>query len=229
MARRYLILSSALALAFILVVGMLNAAAAQKATPIITTPTPQPTPTLSPAEARRAWLLTPEASGSGSLIFLPLVMGSQGNAAPHTVPASFTYEVKAGDTLWSLALNFGRDLEAMACVTTPHRRRRRDVDARPDDHRARARRCVLHRHARRHVGRDRRAPWITVAAIVAAPWNGFTPPPYRVSPRQRILLPGVNPDAKPRPDPHEVSRQADQWAGTTMRRGLMATANSSGR
>ena len=45
--------------------------------------------------------------------------GGAGDVSTHADPGSFTYVVQADDTLWSLALDFGRDLEAMSCTTTP--------------------------------------------------------------------------------------------------------------
>ena len=45
--------------------------------------------------------------------------GGAGDGSTHADPGSFTYVVQADDTLWSLALDFGRDLEAMSCTTTP--------------------------------------------------------------------------------------------------------------
>jgi len=109
------ILAAALCLA--MVAG--KQAAAAPPAPIVTTPTPVPTPTLSPLELQRAWLLTPEAERQGGYIFLPLVVQGGESSSTHAEPGSFTYVVQGDDTLWSLALDFGRDLEAMACTTTP--------------------------------------------------------------------------------------------------------------
>jgi len=55
---------------------------------------------------------------------------------------------------------------------------------------------------------------VTVEQIVAVPWNGFGAPPYVVTPKQRILLPGARTDARPRADRATVSRPEDQWGGT---------------
>jgi LysM repeat protein len=122
--------------------------------------------------------------------------------------------VQPDDTLWSLALDFGRDLEAMSCVTTPT-----GADAErlmpgqtitvpalddlcytvtPGD--------TLASIAARHG--------LTVDAIVAIPWNDFAGPPYTVRPRQRVLLPGARGEAKPRPDHRTVSFPSDTWAAT---------------
>jgi LysM repeat protein len=206
------ILASALCLA--LVAGKQVAAAPPA--PIVTTPTPVPTPTPSLQEKQRAWLLTPEADRQGGFVFLPLVMqsGGSGDSSTHADPGSFTYVVQADDTLWSLALDFGRDLEAMSCTTTPT-----GADAEsltpgqtitvpalddlcytvmPGD--------TLAGIAARHG--------LTVDAIAAIPWNDLSGPPYVVRPRQRVLLPGVRADAKPRPDHRTVSFPSDAWAVT---------------
>ncbi|MCX7671905.1 MAG: M23 family metallopeptidase, partial [Anaerolineae bacterium] len=137
---------------------------------------------------------------------------------PVIVPAeSFTYTVKPDDTFWTLALDFGRDLDTMACATSPLAA---DVEAlrpgqtitvpalhdlcytvTPGD--------TLESIARRHG--------LSVAEIVAVPWNALQGPPYTIMPRQRILLPGVRPDAQPRPERHKVSIMADDWAFTPYR------------
>ena len=84
--------------------------------PVITTPTPQPTSTPRPLTLAERLALTPEAQRQIHQLFLPQIA-----QAPQTEanPASFTYVVKADDTLWSLALDFGRDLDTMSCTTTP--------------------------------------------------------------------------------------------------------------
>jgi LysM repeat protein len=202
------------ALALVLVAG--GRVAAAPPAPIVTTPTPVPTPTPSPLELRKSWLLTPEAERQGSLISLPLVMqgnsGGAGEGSSVTNPDSFAYVVQPDDTLWSLALDFGRDLEAMSCTTTPT-----GADAEtltpgqtitvpaladlcytvtPGD--------TLAGIAARHG--------LTVNAIVAVTWNGFMQPPYVVRPRQRVLLPGARANATP--PPRLPSRPSDVWAGT---------------
>lgn len=179
--------------------------------PVITTPTPQPTPTPRPLTPHERLARTRENGSAGALVFLPFV--AQENFADVN-PASFSYTVRPGDTLWSLALDFGRDLDTMSCATTPTGA---DAEAlapgqtitvpaladlcytvRPGD--------TLRGIAARHK--------LTVDQIVAVPWNGFVYQPYRVTPKQRILLPGVRPDAKPRADRTVVSRPSDQWGGT---------------
>lgn len=144
-------------------------------------------------------------------MFLPLV--AQGNPSDVN-PNAFTYTVKQGDTFWSLALDFGRDLDTMSCATTPTGA---DAEAltpgqvitvpaltdlcytvRPGD-------TLTSIAARNRV---------TVAQIVAVPWNAFSSAPYRVVAKQRILLPGARPDAKPRADRAVVSKPSDQWGGT---------------
>lgn len=179
--------------------------------PVITTPTPQPTSTPRPLTLAERLALTPEAQRQIHQLFLPQIA-----QAPQTEanPGSFTYVVKADDTLWSLALDFGRDLDTMSCTTTPT-----GADAeklvpgrtivvpalvdlcytvRPGD--------TLRGIAARHK--------LTVDRIVEVPWNGFSSAPYTVAPKQRILLPGARGDARPRADRATVSRPTDQWGGT---------------
>jgi LysM repeat protein len=191
-------------------------AAAAPSAPIVTTPTPVPTPTPSLLELRQNWLLTPAAARTGGFIFLPLVVqgGGTGDVSSVTNPDRFVYVVQPDDTLWSLALDFGRDLEAMSCTTTPT-----GADAEtltpgqtitvpaladlcytvtPGDTLAGI--AVQHR--------------VAVAAIVAVPWNGFAQPPYVVRPRQRVLLPGARAEARPRTDHRTLSVPSDAWAAT---------------
>jgi hypothetical protein len=188
--------------------------AAAPPAPVVTPPTPVPTPTLSPLELHRAWLLTPEAERQGGFIFLPLVVQGGGNGSTHAEPGSFTYVVQGDDTLWSLALDFGRDLEAMACTTTPTGSDAETLTpgqtitvpalddlcytVMPGD--------TLAGIAARHG--------VSVADIAAIPWNGFSQPPYPVRPRQRVLLPGVKAEARPRADQRRISFPSDSWAVT---------------
>jgi LysM repeat protein len=193
------------------------AAWAEPAPPVITTPTPRPTATPPVLSWREKLLLTPQAQRQGQIVFLPLVMQESGRRALEASPDSFKYTVKAGDTLWTLALDFGRDLDTMSCATTPLGT---DAEAltpgqeitvpalkdlcytvTPGD--------TLQNIAYAHD--------LTVADIVAVPWNGFLLPPYTVQPRQRVLLPGVRPDAQPRPDHRQVSIMSDDWANTLYR------------
>lgn len=179
--------------------------------PVITTPTPQPTSTPRPLTPHERLALLRENGGAGSLVFLPFV--AQGSAFDVN-PASFTYTVQSGDTFWSLALDFGRDLDTMSCATTPTGSNAEaltpgqviTVPALTDL-------CYTVRPGdtlRSIAARNR----VTVEQVVAIPWNGFTAPPYRVTPKQRILLPGARPDAKPRADRTQVSKPSDQWGGT---------------
>ena len=207
-------LIAALALALALALTWPQPAAAAPAPPVITTPTPQPTPTPKVLTLRERLLLTPEAERTGGFVFLPLVVQTAVDHPLDVNPESFSYVVKPGDTLWSLALDFGRDLEAMSCITSPT-----GADAEtltpgqavtvpalddlcytvtPGD--------TLAGIAARHS--------LTVEAIVAVPWNGFTRPPYTVQPRQRVLLPGARPSARPRADRATVSYPSDTWAAT---------------
>jgi murein DD-endopeptidase MepM/ murein hydrolase activator NlpD len=159
-------------------------------------------------------MLTPEAQRTGSIHFLPLVEGARGGQQFDVNPESFTYTVEAGDTLWSLALDFGRDLDTMSCATTPTGS---DVEklvagqsltipalddlcytVTPSD--------TLAGIAARHG--------LSVEDVVAVPWNGFRVAPYTVRPRQRVLLPGARPAARPRPERRSVSYASDSWAST---------------
>ena len=196
-----------------MLLALLFAAAALGApsTPVVTTPTPQPTPTTRPLSLQERLALTPEAQRTVALTFLPLVSrGGQSDVNP----ASITYTIKSGDTLWSLALDFGRDLDTMSCATTPTGSDAETlvagqtivVPALTDL-------CYTVRPGeslRTIAGLNH----IAVEAIVAVPWNGFIAPPYRVEPKQRILIPGARTDAKPRADRKIVSRPPDQWGGT---------------
>jgi len=197
-----------LCVALALNLGLFAAALAGQPTPVITTPTPTPLPTATPTGPT----LTRETGGRGTLIFLPLAGRAIGAGVQDINPDRFTYIVQPGDTLWSLALDFSRDLDTMACATTPTGP---DVEKLvpgqeitvpaltdlcytvvPGD--------TLAGIAARHG--------LTVEAIVAIPWNGFTSPPYKVVPRQRVLLPGARPAARPRPDRDIVSYATDEWA-----------------
>jgi LysM repeat protein len=203
-------------LALILVAGWicLGTARAAPATPVVTTPTPPPTATPTPVDLHQVILLTPAAQRTGSLIFLPLVFREAGERAVEINPESFAFEVKAGDTLWSLAIDFGRDLDTMSCATTPTGSDAEQLvpgrtiivpalddlcyTVTPGD--------TLATIAARHG--------LSVEEIVAVAWNGFSTPPYTVRPRQRVLLPGKRPDARPRPERRAVSYASDAWAKT---------------
>ncbi len=186
-----------------------RAALAQQPKPVITTPTPQPTPTAVVPSPRQ---LAARATGGGSLTFMPLVATRSERTQPDVNPLSFAYTVKPGDTLLSLALDFGRDLETMACATTPTGAEVETLQPGqiivipaladlcytvvPGDTLA----VIAGRYG------------LTVDAIVEVPWNQFKLPPYFVRPRQRVLLPGVRPSASTRPDPRTVSVAEDSWA-----------------
>ena len=189
-----------------------GAARAQEATPVITTPTPVPSPTPTQLPLRQRLLLTPEGQRRDRLAFLPLILRDAGERALEANPASFGYVVKPGDTLWSLALDFGRDLDTMSCVTTPTGSDAESLipgvsitvpalndlcyTVTPFD--------TLSGIAAQHG--------LSVDAIVAVTWNGFTSPPYTVRARQRVLLPGARPAVRARPDRHAVSYANDAWA-----------------
>jgi murein DD-endopeptidase MepM/ murein hydrolase activator NlpD len=187
---------------------------AAPATPVVTTPTPVPTNTPTPVDLHRLLLLTPAAQRTGGLVFLPLLFQNAGERGSDVNPATFTYEVKPGDTLWSLALDFGRDLDTMSCATTPTGSDAEKLvpgetitvpalddlcyTVTPGD--------TLASIAARHG--------LSVPDIVSVSWNGFSVPPYPVRPRQRVLLPGARPDARPRPERRAVSFATDSWAQT---------------
>jgi hypothetical protein len=207
----------ALVLFLALTVGLSWPAAShgQAARPIISTPTPRPTATPPFLTARQLLALTPEAARRGGVTFLPHVGRNASPAAMDVNPESFSYTVRPGDTLWSLALDLGRDLDTMSCATTPSGA---DAEAlipgqtitvpalrdlcytvTPGD--------TLHSIATRFG--------LAADTIAAVPWNGFAAPPYFVTARQRVLLPGVRPAASPRPDRHDMrllSYAADEWA-----------------
>ncbi len=205
---------SALALTLALTLPWSERAGAAPPPPVVTTPTPPPTPTPKVLTVRERLLLTPEAERRGGVIYLPLVMQPTSDRPLDVNPDGFSYDVKPGDTLWSLALDFGRDLEAMSCVTTPTGSDAETLTpgqtvtvpalndlcytVTPGD--------TLAGIAARHG--------LSVEAIAAVPWNGFTRPPYTVQARQRVLLPGARPSAKPRADRATVSFPSDTWAAT---------------
>ncbi len=212
--------AAALLLGMVVIIWAVSAAgtaSAQRPGPVITTPTPTPVPTVRPPSWREQLLLTPAALRRGQIAYLPLVMRDADRRLIEVPTGSFTHVVRPGDTLWTLALDFGRDLDTMACATTPLGA---DVEALTPGQEitvpALADLCytvtpydTLESIAARHG--------LTVAAIVAVPWNGFTAAPYVVRPRQRVLLPGARPDARPRPDHRQVSIMTDEWADTSYR------------
>lgn len=194
-----------------------GAAAAQAAPPVITTPTPQPTATLASPIWREKLALPPDAQHRGQIVFLPLTLRAADRAVLETPTESFTYTVRPGDTLWTLALDFGRDLDTMACATSPLAA---DVEVLTPGQQITvpALRDLCYTVTPNDTLQSiARAHGVTVADIVAVPWNSFRAPPYTVQPRQRVLLPGARPDARPRPDHRQVSIMADEWADTLYR------------
>jgi LysM repeat protein len=179
-------------------------ASAQEGKPSITTPTPTPKPYVP------AWLSLRQPENLGKVVFLPLLVTNTGGQDNN--PDSFRYVVRSGDTLWSLALDFGRDLDTMSCVTRPTGNDAETLTpgsaitvpaltdlcytVTPGDTLA----AIAARNG------------LSVATIVRVAWNGFTSQPYVVVPRQRVLLPGVRTQAKPRADRRSVSQAKDPWA-----------------
>jgi hypothetical protein len=209
LARCRIAFSLILALAMILT--STSATWAAPGSPVITTPTPNPTATPVIPNARQVLAATPEAERHGAFAFFPL--GAR-NAVParEVAPDAFAYVAQPGDTLWSLAMDFGRDLDTMSCATT----RTGSVPeslipgqilyvpsladlcytVTPGDTLASI--AALH--------------GLSIESIVAVSWNGFTTPPYTVRPQQRVLLPGARPQARPRSEPRVVSHADDAWA-----------------
>jgi LysM repeat protein len=190
-------------------------AAAEPPRPVITTPTPVPTPTPSALERRRTWLLTPEAQRQGGFYFVPLIV--RGGPRPDINPDRFLYTVRPGDSLWSLALDSGRDLDTLACAATPIgpvsdalvAGRSITIPALADLCYTVTPGDTLAGIAARHG--------LTVAQIVAVAWNGFTTPPHSVIPQQRVLLPGARPAGRPRLERSIISVAEDAWAGSDYR------------
>lgn len=214
MNRRWTIIALAIMLTLALAVVLSGAAAAQRPTPVITTPTPVPTQTPVPLSPQQRWALTPEAERRGTLLFLPIVAQGDGERLFDVSPDSFEYVVQPGDTLWSLALDFGRDLDTMSCVTTPTGADAEQivpgqvitVPSLSDLCYTVVSGDTLASIAARHG--------MAVDEIVAVTWNGFSAPPYVVQPRQRVLLPGARLSAAPRPERERVSYASDLWAST---------------
>jgi LysM repeat protein len=192
-------------------------ASAQAGKPVITTPTP----TALPAQAGGMPGGAADAAANGP--FVSPGSGPEQPAAGQEAGSeqarplwtdSFVYEVQPGDTLWKLAMDFGRDLDTMSCATRPL-----GADAEtlvpgqtiaipglrdlcytvvPGD--------TLPGIAARYG--------LTVRSIAEVAWNGFDTLPFTVQPRQRVLLPGVLPETRVRADLRRVSRAEDEWSKT---------------
>lgn len=181
-------------------------ASAQEGKPLITAPTPTPRPYVP------AWLSLQQPQNLGRVVFLPMLVKDTGGQDNN--PDSFQYVVRPGDTLWSLALDFGRDLDTMSCVTRPTGDdaetltpgRAITVPALTDL-------CYTVTPGDTLAGIAARNG-LSMDTIVAVAWNGFTSQPYEVVPRQRVLLPGVRTRANPRADRRIISQAKDQWAGS---------------
>ena len=204
-----------LAFALALSPGLFGTGPCRAPAPVVTTPTPEPTPTPSVLTLREQLLMTPEAQRTGGFVYLPLVVQGAPDRALDVDPGSFTYVVMPGDTLWALALDFGRDLEAMSCVTTPTGA---DAEALTPGQTitvpALNDLCYTVTPGDTLAGIASRKG-VSLEEIIAVPWNGFVRPPYTVQPRQRVLLPGARPAAKPRADRAAVSYATDTWAASS--------------
>jgi LysM repeat protein len=204
-------------LSLMLAAGLTGLATAWAApvTPVVTTPTPPPTATSTPVDLHRLLLLTPAAQRTGGLIFLPLVYQQQaGERGVDINPKSFAYEVKPGDTLWSLAIDFGRDLDTMSCATTPTGSdAEKLIPGQTITVPALEDLCYTVTPGETLAGIAARHG-LSVKEVVDVAWNGFRAPPYAVRPRQRVLLPGARLDVRPRPERRAVSYAADSWAQT---------------
>ena len=114
-------------------------------------------------------------------------------------------------------MTFGRDLDTMACATTPLGA---DVEKLMPGQQITV--PALHDRCYTVTPGDllqniAYAHGLSVSDVVAVPWNGFIFPPYKVVPRQRVLLPGARQDPALRPDRHVVSVMFDDWAHTDWR------------
>ncbi|RUA17826.1 MAG: hypothetical protein DSY55_01380, partial [Clostridia bacterium] len=91
------------------------------------TPAPAPTsPAITPTVVPTATLAAGQPSTDAPPSFWPFLIpapislsyDNAGDEASNPMMDSFVYEVKPGDTLSSLAVEFGRDVRSMACVRT---------------------------------------------------------------------------------------------------------------
>jgi len=184
-----------------LFLGSYGLSAAEPPKPIITTPTPTPRPTPIGGYAEAD---LPHRLHLPVVVFEPRPL--------HVSPDAFSHEVLPGETLWTLALDYGRDLDTMSCTTDPRGPDAETLTAgqvitipaladlcytvRPGD--------TLYSIAARYG--------LSLDEIVAAPWNALGDTSAIVTPRQRILLPGARRFPTVRADPSTVSRANDRWA-----------------
>lgn len=112
-----------------------------------------------------------------------------GESGPLVVPTdAFTYTVQPQDTPWSLAVDFGRNVESLACATTP-----RAVDPYalhvgqvitiP------ALNTICHAVQKAETLPQVAAQYgVSVESITEITWNGLLKPPYRLTPGQHLLV-----------------------------------------
>ena len=197
----------------VLTAGLAHASEPIFASPIITTPTPtpiwSPTPAVSPTFSFTATL--PSTRFGMTLTVAPIDADGGSDSPVEVRPEAFTHTVAISDTLWSLALDYGRDLDTMACTTRPT-----GTDAAtlvpgttitvpaltdlcytvtPGD--------TLEGIAAAHG--------VSVASIVAVPWNALSGPPYNIQPQQRILIPNGRRETQLQPTLHVIPTPQDTW------------------
>jgi hypothetical protein len=169
--------------------------------PVVTTPTPTPGPHFTSDDVR-----------AGRVSWFPVLISDM--LGVDAEPAGFAYLIKPGDTLWSLALDFGRDLETMSCATRPTGDDAESlVPGQTIQVPALSDLCYTVTPGDTLAGIAARYG-LPVQSIVGVPWNGFTEEPYTVVPRQRVLLPAARGQARLRADRRIISQARDMWASS---------------
>lgn len=101
---------------------------------------------------------------------------------------AFTYTVQPQDTPWSLAVDFGRNIESLACATTPRAAdpygfRPGQVITIP------ALNTICHAVQTGETLEQVAAQYgVSVDSITEITWNGLVRPPYRLVPGQHLLV-----------------------------------------